>query len=312
MKIIFAGTPDFAASHLQQLLVDEFDVIAVFTQPDRPAGRGKNLQASPVKQLALENNIPVFQPENFKSEEAVELVKDISADVMVVVAYGLILPKSVLSIPPLGCINVHGSILPKWRGAAPIQRAIWNGDKTSGVTTMLMDEGLDTGDILLIDEIDLAPTETSQSLYNKMADIGPQSLVKTLRELKTIKPRSQVDDDATYAKKLSKEEAKIDWTQTAEQIERNIRAFNPWPVSYFSYKGKNIKVWQAELNSNSSNKPAGTIVNRDKTGLTIATSTQDITLLSVQVPGKKAMSISDVLNSRQDWFLESSNLADDE
>ena len=264
LNIIFAGTPDFAAQHLQAILNSQHNVIAVYTQPDKPAGRGKKLQASPVKQLAEQNNIPVYQPKSLRKEEAQFELKVLNADVMVVVAYGLILPKAVLDAPRLGCLNVHGSILPRWRGAAPIQRSIWAGDAQTGVTIMQMDEGLDTGDMLHKVYCDILPTETSTSLYNKLAELAPSALIDVLDNLENGKfiAEKQDDSQSNYAEKLSKEEAQLDWSLSAMQLERNIRAFNPWPIAYFSTEDKDgntqtLKVYQAEVFPHQ-DKPAGT------------------------------------------------------
>ncbi|NOI68408.1 methionyl-tRNA formyltransferase [Vibrio sp. 99-8-1] len=311
LRIVFAGTPDFAARHLAALLSTEHEVIAVYTQPDRPAGRGKKLTASPVKNIALENNIAVYQPENFKSDETKQQLRDLNADLMVVVAYGLLLPQAVLDTPRLGCINVHGSILPRWRGAAPIQRSIWAGDKETGVTIMQMDIGLDTGDMLKIASLPIESSDTSASMYDKLAELGPKALVDCLSDIAADKSvaEQQKDDLASYAKKLSKEEAKIDWSQPAEFIERCIRAFNPWPMSYFSVADNNIKVWKARVENHRSDKPAGTILQADKSGIYICTGKETLVLEQIQIPGKKAMSVQDVLNSKSSWFEIDSQLS---
>jgi len=302
LKIVFAGTPDFAAQHLQALLSSQHHVIAVYTQPDRPAGRGKKLQPSPVKQLALDSDIPVYQPVSLKPEEAQQKLAALDFDIMVVVAYGLILPKAVLDIPQLGCLNVHGSILPKWRGAAPIQRSVWAGDKQTGVTIMQMDVGLDTGDMLLKKTIDIHNTDTSASLYEKLAQLGPVALLETLDNIHSIKPEAQNDDEATYAHKLDKAEGLIDWHKDAAQIERNIRAFNPWPGNWFELQDKNIKVWQAIDTGETSSSPAGVITSVDKEGLSVQTGTTVLKLIRLQVPGKKQQAFSDILNARPEWF----------
>ncbi|WP_063664165.1 methionyl-tRNA formyltransferase [Aliivibrio fischeri] len=304
LRIIFAGTPDFAARHLSALIDSHHEVIGVYTQPDRPAGRGKKLTASPVKELALEHNIPVFQPENFKSDEAKQELVDQNADLMVVVAYGLLLPQAVLDTPKLGCINVHGSILPRWRGAAPIQRSIWAGDAETGVTIMQMDIGLDTGDMLKIATLPIEATDTSASMYDKLAELGPVALVDCLSDIADGSAIAQKQDDelANYAKKLSKEEAKIDWTMDAIAIERSVRAFNPWPMSHFSVEDKAIKVWQSRVESYTGNVTPGTIIQADKTGIYVATGSDAIVFEQLQVPGKKAMGVQDILNSRKEWF----------
>lgn len=289
LRIIFAGTPDFAARHLSALIDSHHEVIGVYTQPDRPAGRGKKLTASPVKELALEHNIPVFQPENFKTDEAKQELADQNADLMVVVAYGLLLPQAVLDTPKLGCINVHGSILPRWRGAAPIQRSIWAGDAETGVTIMQMDIGLDTGDMLSIATLPIEATDTSASMYNKLAELGPVALVDCLSTIAngTAVAQKQNDELANYAKKLSKEEAKIDWTMDADAIERCVRAFNPWPMSHFSVEDKAIKVWQSRVETYTGNATPGTIIQADKTGIYVATGSNAIVFEQLQVPGKK-------------------------
>ena len=304
LRIIFAGTPDFAARHLAALLDSHHEIIGVYTQPDRPAGRGKKLTASPVKELALEHAIPVFQPENFKSDDVKQELADQNADLMVVVAYGLLLPQAVLDTPKLGCINVHGSILPRWRGAAPIQRSIWAGDAETGVTIMQMDIGLDTGDMLNITTLPIEATDTSASMYNKLAELGPVALVKCLSDIAngTALAEKQNDDKANYAKKLSKEEAKIDWTIDAKVIERCVRAFNPWPMSHFSVDDKAIKVWQSRVENYQGNATPGTIIQADKTGIYVATGSNAIVFEQLQVPGKKAMGVQDILNSRKEWF----------
>ncbi|CAK1827390.1 methionyl-tRNA formyltransferase [Vibrio crassostreae] len=304
LRIVFAGTPDFAARHLAALLSSEHEVVAVYTQPDRPAGRGKKLTASPVKNIALENNIPVYQPENFKSDEAKQELAELNADIMVVVAYGLLLPQVVLDTPRLGCINVHGSILPRWRGAAPIQRSIWAGDKETGVTIMQMDIGLDTGDMLSIATLPIEATDTSASMYEKLAGLGPDALVECLADIASGKAVAEKQDDelANYAKKLSKEEARINWSDEAAHIERCVRAFNPWPMSHFEAAENSIKVWQSRVADQTSDKPAGTILQADKTGIYVATGQGVLVLEQLQVPGKKAMSVQDILNSRASWF----------
>lgn len=311
LRIVFAGTPDFAAQHLDALLNTQHEVIAVYTQPDRPAGRGKKLTASSVKTLALEHDLPVYQPTTFKNnEQAQQELAALNADIMVVVAYGLLLPKVVLDTPKHGCINVHGSILPSWRGAAPIQRAVWAGDKETGVTIMQLDEGMDTGDILSILREPITATDTSETMYHKLAQLGPKALCEALDRISVgdITPQKQDDSIATHAQKLSKEEAKIDWSDSAEHIERCVRAFNPWPISYFELDGKNIKVWESHVQESSSTQPAGTIISADKEGICIATSCNTLCITKLQIPGKKAMSVADVLNSRQDWFTPNTQL----
>ncbi len=310
LRIVFAGTPDFAARHLAALLSSQHEVIAVYTQPDRPAGRGKKLTASPVKSLALEHNIPVYQPENFKSDQAKQELASLNADLMVVVAYGLLLPKTVLDTPKQGCINVHGSILPRWRGAAPIQRAIWAGDAQTGVTIMQMDVGLDTGDMLKVATLDISSDDTSASMYEKLAELGPQALIDCLADLAdgNIHAEKQNDELANYAKKLSKEEAKIVWSDSAEHIERCVRAFNPWPMSYFSVEENNIKVWKSSVADENCDAEPGTIIKTDKNGIYVATGNGVLVLQQLQIPGKKALPVQDILNARAAWFEVGSQL----
>jgi methionyl-tRNA formyltransferase len=310
LKIIFAGTPEFAANHLQALIDAQFNVVAVYSQPDRPAGRGKKLTASAVKEVAVANDIAVYQPENFKQADSIEELAALNADLMIVVAYGLILPSSVLNTPRLGCLNVHGSLLPRWRGAAPFQRAIWAGDKETGVTIMQMDIGLDTGDMLKKVSCVIDANETSASLYAKVAKQAPAVLIDTINQLQAgeLTPEKQDESLATYAKKLSKEEAAINWRDDAQFIDRCIRAFNPWPVSYFQWQGQVIKVHQANIVSTETNSSPGIIVQVDKQGIQVATGQGILNLEIIQLAGKKAMPVRDVLNSRHDLFTVSSNL----
>lgn len=310
LRIVFAGTPDFAAQHLDALIQSHHDVIAVYSQPDRPAGRGKKLKASEVKQLAVTHDIPVYQPENFKSDEAKQQLADLDADIMVVVAYGLLLPKAVLETPKLGCINVHGSILPRWRGAAPIQRAIWAGDAETGVTIMQMDEGLDTGDMISIATCPIEAHDTSASLYSKLAELGPTALIDTLSTIVdgTANAEKQNDELANYAKKLSKDEANIDWQMPAQQIERNIRAFNPWPICFTQMQGNTVKVYAAELVNLDGN--VGEVLAADKTGITVATGEGALKITQLQPQGKKPMSVQDFLNGRADWVTVGTILGD--
>ncbi|ENG4187147.1 methionyl-tRNA formyltransferase [Providencia rettgeri] len=304
LKIIFAGTPDFAAKHLAALLETNHQIVGILTRHDKPAGRGKKLTPSPVKVLAEEHQLPVFQPVSLRDAENQQWIKERNADLMIVVAYGLILPQAVLDIPRLGCLNVHGSLLPRWRGAAPIQRSIWAGDAETGVTIMQMDAGLDTGDMLYKAICPITPHDTSATLYEKLAITGPQALIHTvdMLSLGQCVPEKQDDSLANYAEKLSKEEARIDWQQDASHIERCIRAFNPWPMSHFTVEGQLIKVWQAEVISGTHNKQPGTIISADKKGISIATGNGILNITQLQPPGKKAMSAQDILNSRREWF----------
>ncbi|WP_348734297.1 methionyl-tRNA formyltransferase [Rheinheimera texasensis] len=302
LRIIFAGTPDFAARHLQALLDSEHQVIAVYTQPDRPAGRGQQLQASPVKQLALAQNIPVFQPKSLKKAPAQQQLAALEADLMVVVAYGLILPQVVLDTPKLGCINVHGSLLPRWRGAAPIQRALWAGDSETGVTIMQMDAGLDTGAMLSIASLPIEASDTSATLYEKLAVIGPKALTDALQDLPALQTKAQPQQDsaANYAEKLSKEEAQLDFNKAAVALEREIRAFNPWPVSYLQLGTQQLKIWQARVEAGTAQP--GQVVRVDKKGIAIGTADGLLVIEQLQPSGKKAMAVTDFLNGRADWF----------
>ncbi|CAI8820723.1 methionyl-tRNA formyltransferase [Kosakonia quasisacchari] len=311
LRIIFAGTPDFAARHLDALLSSEHQVVGVFTQPDRPAGRGKKLMPSPVKVLAEEKGLQVFQPASLRAEENQQLVASLNADVMVVVAYGLILPKAVLVMPRLGCINVHGSLLPRWRGAAPIQRSLWAGDAETGVTIMQMDVGLDTGDMLFKLACPITEEDTSATLYDKLAELGPQGLIATLQQLAqgTAQPQVQDETQVTYAEKLSKEEARLDWSLSAAQLERCIRAFNPWPMSWFVVDEQPVKVWKASVIPSKPTEKPGTIVETSKAGIQVATADGILNLESLQPAGKKAMSAQDLLNSRREWFVPGNHLA---
>ena len=311
LRIIFAGTPDFAARHLDALLSSGHQVVGVFTQPDRPAGRGKKLMSGPVKALAEEYGLPVFQPASLRPQENQQLIADLNADVMVVVAYGLILPKAVLDMPRLGCINVHGSLLPRWRGAAPIQRSLWAGDSETGVTIMQMDVGLDTGDMLYKLSCPITAEDTSATLYDKLAGLGPQGLIETLQQLAqgTIKPEAQDEDFVTYAEKLSKEEAQIDWSLSAVQLERCIRAFNPWPMSWITIDHQPVKIWKASVIPGESTAEPGTIIEANKQGIQVVSAEGFLNLETLQPAGKKAMSAQDLLNSRREWFTPGHRLA---
>ena len=303
MKIIFAGTPHFAASALAALL-REHRVVAVLTQPDRPAGRGMQLAASPVKQLALQHGLAVLQPATLKTEQVQRSIAALDADVMVVAAYGLILPQAVLQLPRQGCLNIHASLLPRWRGAAPIQRAILAGDNETGITIMQMDEGLDTGDMLLHHACPIAANDTAQTLHDKLAEIGASSILEALRLLQEnrLTPIKQDNDAACYAAKLLKSEAQIDWRQDARQIERAVRAYNPFPVCHANLNGVAIKVWQAELCLDKRGEPdkccnPGKVIAVDKSGITVACGKDALRLEALQRPGGKAQPAAQFLQA---------------
>lgn len=308
LKIIFAGTPDFAALALQSLLDNGHDICAVYCQPDRRSGRGKKMLAGPVKQLALDHQIPVEQPVNFKSDEAVNELATYQADLMIVVAYGLLLPKSVLQTPRLGCINIHGSLLPRWRGAAPIQRAIEAGDTETGITIMQMDIGLDTGNMLLKTSCPITGAETGSSLHDKLAALGGSAINEYLdmfnpEGFDSSHGEKQDNGLANYAHKLSKEEAQIDWSDNMLNIERKIRAFNAWPVSFTFVGDKRLRVWQAEASGSQSNQEVGKVVNLSKQGIEVVCGDQKTLLLTLLQPdGSKTMDAASLLNSRRDWF----------
>ncbi|KKO45980.1 methionyl-tRNA formyltransferase [Arsukibacterium ikkense] len=310
LRIIFAGTPDFAARHLQALINSDHQIVAVYSQPDRPAGRGQKLQPSAVKQLAMQHQLPVYQPKSLKKAEAQAELAALNADVMVVVAYGLILPLAVLQSPRLGCINVHGSLLPRWRGAAPIQRAIWAGDQQTGITIMQMDQGLDTGPMLSKVRCDIGATDTSASLYERLAGLGPKSLLDALAQLPALQAQAQAqnDSEACYAEKLHKDEGLLDFTKSAEALSREIRAFNPWPASYLQLPQGTVKIWQASWYSTDHRAAAGDIVAASKKGIEIACADGVLVLTTLQPPGKKPMAAADFLNGRADWFAVGRNV----
>ncbi|MFC3152670.1 methionyl-tRNA formyltransferase [Litoribrevibacter euphylliae] len=311
LKIIFAGTPEFAAESLRALLSGPDDVIAVYTQPDRPAGRGHKLKPSPVKEVALEADIPVYQPLNFKEESDRADLAALDADLMVVAAYGLILPKAVLDTPKYGCINVHASILPRWRGAAPIHRALLAGDQQTGITIMQMDVGLDTGDMLAKAYTDILDSDTSASLDDRLAQQGGEILLTAIEQLKagTLAPEVQDDTQANYAHKLTKEEGKIDWTDTAENIARKVRGLFPWPSAYTFMDEQNIRIHQASVAQQKSGEAAGTVIQSDKSGIFVASGDGVVCLEKLQLPGKKAMTAEQILNGNKNLFANQKTFA---
>lgn len=305
LNIIFAGTPDFSVAPLQALLDSEHNVIAVYTQPDRPAGRGRKLTASPVKNLAVAHNIPVYQPQSLRDEAAQQELAALNADLMIVVAYGLILPQAVLEMPKHGCLNIHASLLPRWRGAAPIQRAIESGDAETGVTIMQMDIGLDTGDMLYKVTTKIEPNDTAQTLHDRLSTLGCDALMATLEQLQNaqLQPQQQDESLVTYAEKMHKAEAEINWQQPAQTIVRKIQAFNPWPVAFTQFQDKPLRILQAHIAENSSEKAAenspGLVIAVEKQGMLIATGDQPIWITQLQPAGKKAMAAYDFAQSRQ-------------
>lgn len=305
LRIIFAGTPEFAATSLQALLDSEHQVVAVLTQPDRPSGRGKKLTAGPVKALALSHDIPVLQPLSLRDDDIARELEGYAADVMVVVAYGLLIPPAVLTLPRYGCINVHGSLLPRWRGAAPIQRAIEAGDGETGVGIMQMEAGLDTGPVLLERRTSITPDDTGAIVHDRLAALGASALTEALADLPALQAHAAVqsDEGITYAHKLSKEDALLDWTDEPVRQANRIRAFNPWPVAWTYYGGEPLKIWAAQVvEEKTLAAPAGTIVKVAAEGLIVATGSGALLLTEVQLPGKRAMAVADLLRGRPDYF----------
>ncbi len=302
MRIVFAGTPEFAAEHLKALLDSPYEIVAVYTQPDRPAGRGQKLMPSAVKALAVAHGIPVLQPQTLRNAEAQAELAALQPDLMVVVAYGLILPQAVLDIPRLGCINSHASLLPRWRGAAPIQRAVEAGDTESGVTVMRMEAGLDTGPMLLKVTTPISAEDTGGSLHDRLAQMGPPAVVQAIAGLADGSLQGEVQNDAlaTYAHKLNKDEARLDWCRPAVELERLIRAFNPWPVCHSTLDGESVKVLAANVAAGKGEP--GEILSASKDGLVVACGDQALSLTRLQLPGGKALSFNDLFNSRREKF----------
>lgn len=312
LKVIFAGTPEFAAAHLKTLVDSNHRVCGVYTQPDRGAGRGRKLTPSPVKQLALAHDLIVCQPETLKTVDARQLLRSFEADIMVVVAYGIILPIEILEIPRLGCINVHASLLPRWRGAAPIQRAIEAGDEQTGITIMQMDSGLDTGDMLFKSALTIGPTDTTETLHDRLMQQGSEELVTALDAiaLGKVSAQKQNDTEACYAKKLTKQEASIDWLLDADEIGRKIRAFTPWPGCYISLNHQKMKIIAKPFVSNQpsielclNKTQPGTIISADENGLRVSCGKGSLLITSLQLPGKKMTPIAALLNAYKERFL---------
>ena len=312
LRIVFAGTPEFAAEHLKALLASPHQLLAVYTQPDRPAGRGQKLMPSPVKQLALQHEIAVYQPQTLRDPAAQAELAALKPDLLVVVAYGLILPQVVLDIPRLGCINSHASLLPRWRGAAPIQRAIQAGDAESGVTVMQMEAGLDTGPMLLKISTPISADDTGGSLHDRLAELGPPAVLQAIDGLAGGSLRGEVQNDslATYAHKLNKDEALLDWSRPAVELERLIRAFNPWPICHSSLNGAPLKVLAAQLvtEQGEGRDAPGEILAASKDGLTVACADGALRLTRLQLPGGKALNFADLFNSRREQFAVGSLL----
>jgi len=301
-RIVFAGTPEFAALHLRALLDVNIRPVAVYTQPDRPAGRGKKLSASPVKQLAQDYDIPVLQPASLRAPEAQEELKALQPDLLIVVAYGLILPQAVLDIPTFGCINVHASLLPRWRGAAPIQRAIEAGDSRSGTTIMQMEAGLDTGPMLATAEVDIGPHMTAAELHDALAEAGAPLLLGVLGDLEHYLADARVQDDAlaTYANKIEKAEAEIDWRLPAAVLDRRVRAFNPFPVCFSFLEDQRVKVWGTVLENSASAAEPGTIIAAQDQGLLVACGNGALRLTRLQLPGGKPLPVQELLRARSE------------
>ena len=302
MRIVFMGTPDFASASLKKLIDERFDVVGVFTQPDKPKGRGMELCASPVKELALENGLPVFQPVKMRDGTALAQIKALEPDILVVVAYGRILPDDILAVPKYGAINVHGSLLPKYRGAAPIQWAVLNGDKITGVTTMYLASEMDTGDIIYTAETEIGEYETSGELFDRLKDMGAELLVKTLRDIDVgTAPRTPQDHSkASYVTMLDKSICPIDWNKTPREVLKHIYGLQPWPVATMELEGKTVRVFAAKYTDGKTEKVPGAVVSTDKGGLEIACADGETLLITeLQAPGKKRMGAEDYLRGHQ-------------
>ncbi|MGH1428279.1 MAG: methionyl-tRNA formyltransferase [Arenicella sp.] len=299
MRIVFAGTPDFAAQTLTALLAANYDVVCVYTQPDRKTGRGQKLSAPPVKKIALEHDIEVRQPLSLKDDDSAKALKELKPDVMIVVAYSMLLSQRILDIPTIACLNIHASLLPRWRGAAPIQRAIEAGDTQTGVCIMQMEAGLDTGPVLLESRLDIQHNDTSASLHDSLAILGAKSLMECLKSLpeKLEKAQKQNHENACYAHKITKNEANIDWSESAKQVDQKIRAFNPWPICQSNCQHQRLRIWQAEpIQSLHTSKP-GTVLSIDKGGMQVACGNNALNITLIQRDGSKPVSIKDFINS---------------
>lgn len=297
MKIVYMGTPDFAVAPLEALIRAGHQVTAVVTQPDKQKGRGKEIQMTPVKECALKYNIPVFQPIKIKEKEAVDRLREYPADIFVIAAFGQLLSEEILKMPPLGCVNIHASLLPAYRGAAPIQWVILNGEKETGVTIMQMEKGLDTGDMLLKKAIPIEPKETGESLHDKLMEVGAELIVEALPliESGTILPEKQEDSKSSYASRLNKEMGHIDWNKDAEELERLVRGLNSWPSAYTTYRGKTLKIWEADVIGEQSGKLPGEITQVGKDFVDVACGKDTLRIYSLQLEGKKRMAVKDFL-----------------
>ena len=298
MRMVFMGTPDFAVNSLERLIADGHDIVGVFTQPDKPQGRKMKLTPPPVKQLALTHNIPVFQPDTFKNESQLALLQELNPEVIVVVAYGKLLPGYVLDLPKYGCINVHGSLLPKYRGAAPVQWMVLNGETTAGVTTMYMDRGLDTGDILLVSETEVGENETAGELFDRLAAMGADLISETIKRLpEGIERKPQDDGQSTYVSVLDKKMSVVDWSKTAQEVHNLIRGLDPWPVAVTTRGEVRLKLFQSRLTGKTTSLPAGSVTEADpKTGLFVACGDgQVLQITEIQMVGKKRMPAGDCL-----------------
>jgi methionyl-tRNA formyltransferase len=304
LKIIFAASSEFANPSLDALIKSHHKILAVYTQPDRPAGRGLKPTPTPVKQSALQHNLPIHQPETLKNKKQQQILHNMHADIMIDVAYGLFLPKEVLTTFKYGCINVHPSLLPRWRGAAPIQRAILAGDAETGVTVMQVDEGWDTGNILNQTKINISVTDTAASMQEKLSKLGAKLLLGVLESLEQgkLKPIPQDDSKSCYADKITKHNAQLDWQLSADELDRIIRAFNPWPVAFTKIDQHILRIWKAIPSDVKTDKPPGTIMNTDKKSIDVATGKGILRLLELQLPGGKILSASEMLNSKKDLF----------
>lgn len=301
MRIIFMGTPDFSVGTLEALVEAGHDVCLVVTQPDKPKGRGKEMQFTPVKEAAVKHGIPVFQPRRVREPECVEELRKYNADVCVVIAFGQILPKEILELTPYGCMNVHASLLPAYRGAAPIQWALISGEKVTGITTMQMDEGLDTGDMLLKVEVPITNEDTGETLHDKMAEAGAKLAVETLAQMEKglLKPEKQGETTTPYAKMLKKEMGNIDWTKPADEIERLVRGMNSWPSAYTKWENKVMKIWRAAVEEKDTQAAAGTIVEVTKDSFSVQTGKGLLVVKELQIPGKKRMDAGAFLRGYQ-------------